>query len=75
MEFRQNKTLRTTDQLLYSYDPQTLTSQRMNLEDLYTGVTTSQFSGPTIKLGGSSTTLQETRHRYASKEKQKEALE
>lgn len=75
MEFRQNKTPKTTDQLLYGYDPQTLTSQRMNWEDLYTGVTTSQLSGPTIKLGGSSTTLQETRHRYASKEKPKEALE
>ncbi len=75
MEFRQNKAPRTTDQLLYGYDPQTLTSQRMNWEDLYTDVTTSQLSGPTIKLGGSSTTLQETRHHYASKEKQKEALE
>lgn len=66
MEFRQNKSPKVVDQLLYGYNPQTLTSERMNWEDYYTGVGTSQLSGSAITLGGPLTTLQETRHRYAS---------
>lgn len=66
MEFRQNKTPKVVDQLLYGYDPQTLTSQRMNWEDYHSGVGTSVLSGSSITLAGPLTTLHETRHRYAS---------
>ena len=66
MEFRQNKTPKIVDQLLYGYNPQTLTSERMNWDDLHSGVGTSQLSGSSITLGGPLTTLQEIRHRYAS---------
>lgn len=66
MEFRQNKSPKAVDQLLYGYNPQTLTSERMNWEDYHAGVGTSQLSGSAITLGGPLTTLQETRHRYAS---------
>ena len=66
MEFRENRTPRLIQQLMYGYDPQTLTSDRMNWESLYEGIGTSVLSGNTITLGGLSTTQQEVRHRYAS---------
>lgn len=66
LEFRENKIPKPTRQLLYGYDPQTLTSDYMNWQAYRDGVGTSALSGSTITLSGLSATLQETRHRYAS---------
>ncbi|MBM6992314.1 MAG: SusC/RagA family TonB-linked outer membrane protein [Prevotella sp.] len=66
LELRQNKTPRLIEQLMYGYDPQTLTSARMDWNTYNDGVGTSQLSGNTIKLGGLSLSQKETTHRYAS---------
>lgn len=66
MELRQNRTPKSITQLLYGYDPQTLTSTRMDWQRLEDGIGTSQLSGSTITLGGQPITLQESKHRYAS---------
>lgn len=66
LEFRENRIPVPTQQLLYGYDPQTLTSDRMDWQSYYDGVGTSALSNNTITLGGLSTTLQEAHHRYAS---------
>ena len=66
LEFRENKIPTPTRELMFGYDPQTLTSDRMDWQMYYDGVGTSALSGSTIKLNGLSTTLQESRHRYAS---------
>lgn len=66
MEFRETKTPKALNQVLYGYDPVTLTSERMNWDDLYAGVGTGMISGSSIKLSGPVTTLRETLHRYAS---------
>lgn len=66
LEFRENKILKPTRQLLYGYDPQTLTSDYMNWQTFRDGVGTSALSGSTITLSGLPATLSESRHRYAS---------
>src|SRR5574344_3106158 len=66
MEFRENKSPRLIEQMMYGYDPQTLTSDRMDWEALYEGVGNSALSGSRITMSGLSTTQQEIRHRYAS---------
>ena len=66
LEFRENKIPKSTRQLFYGYDPQTLTSDQMNWQTFRDGVGTSALSGSTITLSGLSGSLQETRHRYAS---------
>ena len=66
LEFRETKSPQIINQVLYGYDPVTLTSDRMNWEELYTGVGNSMLSNNQITLSGPSTTLKETRHRYAS---------
>lgn len=66
LEFRQNRVPKAVTQLLYGYDPQTLTSARMDWQELEDGVGTSQLSGDRIKLGGLPLTLKEQKHRYAS---------
>ncbi len=66
LELRQNKSPRLIEQLMYGYDPQTLTSARMDWNTLYDGVGTSQLSGNTIRLGGLPLSQQEVMHRYAS---------
>lgn len=52
LEFRENKIPKPILQLLYGYDPQTLTSDIMNWQDFEDGVGTSALSGSTIKLNG-----------------------
>lgn len=66
LEFRENKIPKPTRQLMYGYDPQTLTSDVMDWQAYRDGVGTSALSGNTITLGGLSAVLQESRHRYAS---------
>lgn len=66
LEFRETKSPQIINQVLYGYDPVTLTSDHMNWEDLYTGVGNGMLSNNSITLGGPSTTLKETHHRYAS---------
>lgn len=66
LEFRETKSPQIINQVLYGYDPVTLTSDRINWEELYTGVGNSMLSNNQITLSGPSTTLKETRHRYAS---------
>ena len=66
LEFRENKIPTPARQLLYGYDPQTLTSDFMNWQTYRDGVGTSALSGRTITLSGLSATLHESRHRYAS---------
>lgn len=66
LELRQTKTPRYIEQLMYGYDPQTLTSERMDWATYYDGVGTSMLSGNTIKLGGLPLSQSETKHRYAS---------
>src|SRR3712207_1524484 len=66
MEFRQNRTPKDISQLMYGYDPQTLTSTRMDWQGYEDAVGTSQLSGDRIKLSGLPLTLKEQKHRYAS---------
>ena len=66
LEFRENKIPKLTRQLMYGYDPQTLTSDIIDWQAYRDGIGTSALSGNTIKLTGLSATLQESRHRYAS---------
>lgn len=66
LEFRENKIPKPTRQLMYGYDPQTLTSDILDWQAYRDGVGTSALSGNTITLSGLSPTLQESRHRYAS---------
>ena len=66
LEFRENKIPKPTRQLMYGYDPQTLTSDIIDWQAYRDGVGTSALSGNTITLSGLSPTLQESRHRYAS---------
>lgn len=66
MEFRQNRTPKDISQLMYGYDPQTLTSTRMDWQSYEDGIGTSQLSGDRIRLGGVPLTLKEQKHRYAS---------
>ena len=66
LEFRENKIPKPTQQLMYGYDPQTLTSDIIDWQAYRDGVGTSALSGNTITLSGLSPTLQESRHRYAS---------
>lgn len=66
LEFRENKIPKSTSQLFYGYDPQTLTSDQMNWQEFRDGVGTSALSGSRITLSGLPGTLKETRHRYAS---------
>ena len=66
LEFRENKIPKSTSQLFYGYDPQTLTSDQMNWQEFRDGVGTSALSGSRITLSGRPGTLKETRHRYAS---------
>lgn len=66
LEFRENKIPKPTRQLMYGYDPQTLTSDIIDWQAYRDGVGTSALSGNTITLSSLSPTLQESRHRYAS---------
>ena len=66
LEFRENKIPKSTSQLFYGYDPQTLTSDQMNWQEFRDGVGTSALSGSGITLSGLPGTVKETRHRYAS---------
>lgn len=66
LEFRENKIPKSTSQLFYGYDPQTLTSDQMNWQEFRDGVGNSALSGSRITLSGLPGTLKETRHRYAS---------
>lgn len=66
LEFRENKIPKPIMQLLYGYDPQTLTSDVINWQEWEDGIGTSALSGSSITLAGLPSTLQETRHRYAS---------
>lgn len=66
MEFRETKTPKGINQVLYGYDPVTLTSERMNWDDFYAGVGNGMITGNSIKLSGPVTMLKETLHRYAS---------
>lgn len=66
LEFRENKIPKSTSQLFYGYDPQTLTSDQINWQEFRDGVGNSALSGSRITLSGLAGTLKETRHRYAS---------
>lgn len=66
LEFRKTNSPVPTEQLFYGYDPQTLSSARMDWEKYNSGVGTSMITGSPITLGGLSTTVHESRHRYAS---------
>lgn len=66
LEFRENKIPKSTSQLFYGYDPQTLTSDQMNWQEFRDGVGTSALSGNRITLSGLPGTLKEVCHRYAS---------
>lgn len=66
MEFRQNNRPRLTEQLMYGYNPVTLTSERMDWESLATTGWTSAVTDRNITLGGLTTKQTIVRHRYAS---------
>lgn len=66
LEFRENKVPKSTSQLFYGYDPQTLTSDQINWQEFRDGVGNSALSGSRITLSGLAGSLKETRHRYAS---------
>jgi outer membrane receptor protein involved in Fe transport len=66
MEFRQNNRPRLTEQLMYGYNPVTLTSERMDWESLATTGWTSAVTDRNTTLSGLSTKQSIVRHRYAS---------
>lgn len=66
MEFRQNNRPRLTEQLMYGYNPVTLTSERMDWESLATTGWTSAVTDRNTTLSGLATKQSIVRHRYAS---------
>lgn len=66
MEFRQNNRPRLTEQLMYGYNPVTLTSERMDWESLATTGWTSAVTDRNTTLSGLATKQSILRHRYAS---------
>lgn len=66
LEFRQNKKPRINEQLMYGYNPVSLTSERMDWNSLYTDGWTSGITGRRTSIGGLTTSQTLTRHRYAS---------
>ena len=66
MEFRQTHRPRIIEQLMYGYNPQTLTSANMDWAALHDTGWESELYGRNMTLGGPATRQQITRHRYAS---------
>lgn len=66
LEFRENKKPRINEQLMYGYNPVSLTSERMDWNSLYTDGWTSGITGNRSSIGGLTTSQTLTRHRYAS---------
>ncbi len=66
LEFRENKIPTVLQQLYYGYDPQTLSFNIMNWQDLEDGIGNSMLSGNSITLSNLGSNLSETTHRYAS---------
>lgn len=66
LEFRETNSPVGTEQLFYGYDPQTLSSARMDWETYNSGVGTGMITGRPITLTGLPVTVRESRHRYAS---------
>lgn len=66
LEFRENRIPKPVRQLLYGYDPKTLTSEIMNWQSFLDGVGTSALSGTTIKLTSLPASMSEGWHRHAS---------
>lgn len=66
LEFRENKVPIPTQQLMYGYDPQTLTSTIMDWQAYRDGVGTSALTGQQIRMNGLAGTTREARHRFAS---------
>ena len=67
LEFRENKTPRLIEQLMYGYNSTALTSVRMDWNTLYnTGVNSLVEGSKKVTMNGLSTSQTETFHRYAS---------
>lgn len=64
-EMRQTKTPRTIEQLRYGYNPVTLSNDRINWQDLYSGYT-SYIYGTNAYTSGLGLTQSEIIHRYIS---------
>lgn len=66
LELRQTHNPRMVEQLMYGYNPVTLTSQAMDWETMRTDGWHSAVLDKNITMGGLTTTQHDTRHRYAS---------
>ena len=66
LEFRENKTPRLIEQLMYGYNSTALTSVRMDWLSLANTGIESLVHNQTVRYGGLSTSQSETFHRYAS---------
>jgi len=66
LEFRENRTPRLIQQLMYGYNSTALTSSRMNWQSLYSDGWESLVYENTSRYGGLATSQSETFHRYAS---------
>lgn len=66
LEFRENKTPRLIEQLMYGYNSTALTSVRMDWLTLANTGINSMVEGQTVRFNGLGTSQTETFHRYAS---------
>lgn len=66
LEFRQSHTPRILEDVRYGYNPQTLTSARMDWESLFEDGWESELYGRNLSLSGTPVRQFITKHRYAS---------
>lgn len=66
LEFRQNRIPMSVEQLIYGFNPQSLTGQRSDWETWNTTGFDSMLHGTTVKVGGPTPTKTDIFHRYAS---------
>ncbi len=66
LEFRENKSPRLIQELMYGYNSTALTSTRMDWASLSLTGIESLLHNQTVRYGGLSTSQSETHHRYAS---------
>ena len=66
LEFRENKTPRLIEQLMYGYNSTALTSVRMDWQTLANTGVNSLVENNTVRMNGLGTSQTETFHRYAS---------
>ena len=66
LEFRESHTPPVINELIYGYNPRSLTGSQMDWETMSTAGVESMMVGRTVKLSGPSVSKTDVKHRYAS---------